>query len=162
MPRAPPVTIATWSVSGMARYYTVGASGKTRIMVSDTNRGTDRLPCGVSDTVRGSINGRRFGRRRHLCWVRMLGLQHVGRLEVAFFVDLHDRIHHHRVKLGPPVALELLDRLGDLHPLTVGPVGDHRIEGVHHSRDPRPDRDLLPLEPLRVAGAIKRLLVVAH
>ena len=62
----------------------------------------------------------------------------------------------------------LLLHLGERHRrrlallvLVVRPVGGHRVEGVGHRHDPGQQRDLLPRQPVRVAGPVPALVVVA-
>ena len=44
----------------------------------------------------------------------------------------------------------------------VGPVGGHRVVGVGGEHDPRPERDLGPRQPVRVAAAVPVLVGVAN
>src|SRR2546429_682295 len=44
----------------------------------------------------------------------------------------------------------------------VRPVARHRVERVGDREDPRPERDLLPEEPVGVAAAVPALVVGAH
>src|SRR4029453_11115059 len=46
--------------------------------------------------------------------------------------------------------------------LPVGTVRSHGIQGVHHRKDPGPERNLLLSKPPRVSGPIEPLLVSDH
>ena len=48
------------------------------------------------------------------------------------------------------------------HALAVGAVAAHRVEGVGHGHDPGGERDPLAGQPVRIAAAVPRLVVVQH
>ena len=48
------------------------------------------------------------------------------------------------------------------HPLAIGAIAAHRVEGVGHGHDPRRQRNLFGLEIVRIAAAVPRLVMVQH
>ena len=66
------------------------------------------------------------------------------------------------VELGAGLALELVERLLDGSGGPVRPVVDDRVVGVDQADDPRPDRDPLAAQAVRIARAVPALVVVAH
>ena len=83
-------------------------------------------------------------------------------LEPALGVDGEERLDHLRVELPAAPARDLLAGGIDAQRGPVGPVRGHRVEGVHDGEDPRPERDLLALQPARIARAVEPLLVAEH
>src|SRR6266581_7281428 len=70
----------------------------------------------------------------------------------------HARVPEAGIRLPPQDRDRLLMRQRGL-------VGAHRVDGIvdiDHRDDPRAERDGLALEPVRVAGAVPLLVVVAH
>ena len=65
------------------------------------------------------------------------------------------------VELPAGRRAELVERLLDRSRGAVGPVVGDRVEGVDEPDDPGPDRDALAAQPVRVAGPVPALVVVA-
>ena len=66
------------------------------------------------------------------------------------------------VELAACALVQLVDGGVEAERLPVGPLGDHRVEGVGGRDHARGEWNLLVPEPVRVAGAVEALVVVAH
>src|SRR6202163_4626302 len=64
------------------------------------------------------------------------------------------------VEVTTPTGFDLFQRLVWGERRTVDPVGPQVLEGVGHGNDPRTEWDVLALEALRVAGAVKFFVVM--
>ena len=74
--------------------------------------------------------------------------------------DAKERLDRSRIER---LAGFLLDQRGgrfDRHRLVIRPVRRQRVEVVDEAQNPRAERDLLALEPARIAAAVPALVMV--
>lgn len=72
------------------------------------------------------------------------------------------RVYNLRVELGAGVSDHLGSGLLETDRLTIGPVGDHRVEGVAHQNDAAGKRDVVARNAVWVALAVPALVFVAN
>ena len=70
-----------------------------------------------------------------------------------------ERLHDFGVELRSRAAPELAQRLGAAARRAVGARARHRVEGVGHMDDAREERDFVAAQPVRVALAVRPLVV---
>ena len=73
-----------------------------------------------------------------------------------------ERVDHAGLEVPAGAVAQLRDRRVDRHRLPVDAVRRHRVEGVACQDDPRAERDVVPGQPHRVAGAVPVLVAGDH
>src|SRR5439155_9209681 len=73
-----------------------------------------------------------------------------------------ERVDDLRIELRAAAALHLATGFVDGQRRSIGTIGGHRIEGVGHGEDARPQRDALAGDGIRIARAVPALVVMTH
>src|SRR5712692_6119259 len=74
----------------------------------------------------------------------------------------HKHVDYRWVELAAGAALNLFAGMGHRQSSAVRTVADHGIERIRDGKDARSERNLFALQPPRVTGAVKKLLVSEH
>src|ERR687887_498332 len=112
---------------------------------------------GIRSSRSPSSSGSLGYERRSLCD----GLRHRVAEDRLERKDPLERGDGARAELGAGGAAKLLDRLVRRPRRAIDARRQHRVERVGDVDDARAERDLLALDPVRVAGAVPALVVVA-
>ena len=84
----------------------------------------------------------------------------VGLDEALPLDDGREALHELGIELAAGVGRELRDDAVERPSQPIRPVVDHRVERIDEADDARPDRDLLALQPIRIARPVPAFVVV--